>query len=98
MEVLDPSFTVKNEEVYYSWYSLLESSEYQLCSTFPYLRSFSSTSNCEPFDKLNPNWVTGFFDGDGAFMINVDHSKTKLRLNPYISLQVHKRDTAILNR
>jgi hypothetical protein len=48
---------------------------------------------------LNPNWVTGFVDGEGAFMLNVSKClRTKLGYNfrGIFQITVHKDDKFIL--
>lgn len=50
--------------------------------------------------NINPYWVTGFIDGDGAFMLNVSKSSSKLgfSVRPVFDLAVHKSDIFILDK
>jgi hypothetical protein len=47
---------------------------------------------------VNPNWLTGFIDGEGCFYINTTKSKTKVgyAVNLTFSLDQHSRDSALI--
>jgi len=50
-------------------------------------------------NKLNPNWVTGFTDAEGCFMINITKRKTnKMRwqIRPCFQIKLHYRDKKLL--
>ncbi len=49
--------------------------------------------------QLNPNWITGFTDGEGCFMINVtkhEANKKGWQLSPYFQIKLHYRDKELL--
>jgi NADH:ubiquinone oxidoreductase subunit 6 (subunit J) len=59
-------------------------------------RSYSTDSR-----RLNPQWITGFVDGEGAFGIGIYRQKTFKTgwcIIPYFSLQLHKRDLDLMYR
>jgi len=50
-------------------------------------------------DNLNPNWVTGYIDGEGAFMLNIYSDKSKsigYTIRPIFQITVHESDLFIL--
>lgn len=50
-------------------------------------------------NKLNPNWITGFVDGEGCFMVNIiesKNSKIKWYILPGFEIKLHVRDTDLL--
>ena len=50
-------------------------------------------------NKLNPNWVTGFTDGEGCFMINVtkrETNKMKWQIRPCFQIKLYYRDKELL--
>ena len=49
-------------------------------------------------EKLNPNFVTGFTDAEGCFMLNVKHKNNlnKRYIMPIFSIQLHIRDKDLL--
>jgi LAGLIDADG endonuclease len=50
-------------------------------------------------NKLDPNWVTGFTDGEGCFRISIAKSKNrKIGWKIYLSFQIrlHIRDKDLL--
>ena len=52
-------------------------------------------------NKLNPNWVTGFTDAEGCFMINITKRKTKRmewQIRPCFQIKLHSRDNKLLIR
>jgi len=58
-----------------------------------------TTAPIVPKYKLSPFWVTGFCDGESSFSIRVtkDHSrKHNMKINPIFSVELHKKDLAIL--
>jgi hypothetical protein len=49
--------------------------------------------------KLNPNWVTGFTDAEGCFMINITKRKTNKmgwQIRPCFQIKLHYRDKKLL--
>jgi len=52
-------------------------------------------------DKLNPNWITGFVDGEGCFTVSISEDKrSKLgwQIRPTFKIQLHIRDKKLLER
>jgi len=50
-------------------------------------------------NKLNPNWVTGFTDAEGCFMINITKCETnrmKWQIRPCFQIKLHYRDKKLL--
>lgn len=50
-------------------------------------------------DLLNPHWVTGFFDGEGSFMVNIVKSPKYSKgwfIQLSFSIGLHKKDKAVL--
>jgi hypothetical protein len=49
--------------------------------------------------KLNPNWITGFVDGEGCFMINIVFRKdcNKWEVRPCFQIRLHRRDFELLS-
>ena len=50
-------------------------------------------------NKLDPNWVTGFTDAEGCFMINITKSKTNKmgwQIRPCFQIKLHYRDEKLL--
>ena len=52
----------------------------------------------ENYPQLDPMWITGFFDGEGCFYINISikSSNKKYYVSPHIYLGLHKKDITIL--
>ena len=49
--------------------------------------------------KLDPNWVTGFTDGEGTFYIGINHNSTMsigYQVLPEFRIVQHKRDIKLL--
>jgi len=49
--------------------------------------------------KLNPNWVTGFVDAEGCFMINITKRETNRmgwQIRPCFQIKLHHRDKELL--
>lgn len=49
--------------------------------------------------KLSAEWVTGFCDGESSFSIKIGEDLTrrqKIKINPSFSIELHKKDIAIL--
>lgn len=49
--------------------------------------------------KLNPNWVTGFVDTEGCFMINITKRETNRmgwQIRPCFQIKLHYRDKELL--
>lgn len=49
--------------------------------------------------KLSPEWVTGFCDGESSFSIKIGKDLTrkhKIKISPSFSIELHKKDIAIL--
>lgn len=63
-------------------------------------RSFSTSVHKSHNDQiLNPNWVTGFVDAEGCFMVNIrKNPKSKLgwTVQPIFQINLHKKDKTIL--
>jgi LAGLIDADG DNA endonuclease family protein len=50
-------------------------------------------------NKLNPNWVTGFTDGEGSFMILLEKNKkseNKWQVKPCFQIALHTKDKDLL--
>jgi hypothetical protein len=50
-------------------------------------------------NKLDPNWITGFTDAEGCFMINFTKSKTNRmgwQIRPCFQIKLHYRDKKLL--
>ena len=49
-------------------------------------------------ERLDPNWITGFVDGEGCFYVGINqHNKTKLwQLLPEFRIVQHQRDEQVL--
>lgn len=48
---------------------------------------------------LNPNWVTGFIDGEGSFIVSIIKSKDRAlgwRVSPIFALELHGKDIDLL--
>ena len=61
----------------------------------PHLLCLSSQGD----SKLDPNWVTGFVDGEGSFsVLIVQKNKLKVgwEVKPRFQLEVHKRDLGVI--
>lgn len=50
--------------------------------------------------SLNPNWVTGFVDGEGCFLINIFLRKAiqKWEIRPCFQIRLHSRDLDVLKQ
>ena len=51
--------------------------------------------------KLDPNWVTGFVDGEGCFTVSIvknKNFKVGWRVKPSFTIVLHERDQAVLKR
>ena len=49
--------------------------------------------------KLDPNWVTGFIDGEGSFTCSVvedERLKTGWEVKSYFQIKLHERDKPVL--
>lgn len=67
-------------------------------------RSFLSSKDT-PFNSrilaLNPNYITGFTDGEGCFFIGISSDskyKTGYRVKATFQIGVHKKDLALLEQ
>lgn len=52
-------------------------------------------------NKLNPNWITGFIDGEGCFTISItknDKYKTGWHIQPFFKIKLHKRDEPLIRK
>lgn len=49
------------------------------------------------FDKLDPNWVTGFVDAEGCFSVIIEISKTK-KVRVSFEINLHEIDLDILHK
>lgn len=50
-------------------------------------------------NKLDPNWITGFTDAEGCFMINIDKrevNKMGWQMHPCFQIKLHSRDKNLL--
>jgi hypothetical protein len=50
---------------------------------------------------LEPNWVTGFADGEASFHVSIykcDSYKTKWRVIPSFQIELHEKDLGLLNQ
>ena len=48
-------------------------------------------------DKLDPNWVTGFVDAEGCFLVMIEISKDlKKKVKISFEINLHKKDSEIL--
>lgn len=62
------------------------------------VRFVCSTPNMFPPSTLNPNWVTGFVDAEGSFIITVRGQKGPLgwRVSPIFTIHLHNKDLHLL--
>lgn len=69
---------------------------------FSIYRSYSTSVHKSYNNQiLNPNWVTGFIDAEGCFMVNVrknPKTKTGWTVQPIFQINLHKKDQIILER
>ena len=51
-------------------------------------------------ERLDPNWITGFVDGEGCFYVGINqHNKTKQwQLLPEFRIVQHQRDEQVLHK
>jgi hypothetical protein len=51
-------------------------------------------------ENLNPNWITGFVDGEGSFLINIFYRKgsEKWEIRPCFQIRLHLRDLDLLKQ
>ncbi|MBI2660560.1 LAGLIDADG family homing endonuclease [Candidatus Woesearchaeota archaeon] len=51
-------------------------------------------------ERLDPNWITGFVDGEGCFYVGINqHNRTKQwQLLPEFRIVQHQRDEQVLHR
>jgi len=51
-------------------------------------------------ERLDPNWITGFVDGEGCFYVGINqHNKTKQwQLLPEFRIVQHQRDEQVLQK
>lgn len=72
----------------------LSSRSYFASSRKVVIRSFSQEDS-----KLDPNWVTGFIDGDGCFHISIVEdikTKTSWRVRPHFQIGTHIKDIVLM--
>jgi hypothetical protein len=65
------------------------------------IKSFSNTENYKESININldPNWITGFTDAEGSFIISIFRSEThklKWRIFPVFSIQLSNKDIKLL--
>lgn len=71
-----------------------------LKSDFPDINPIpKSLVNLNP-EKIEPNWLVGFVDGEGCFMISIYKDKTKTGFTPKLTFQItqHSRDAELMDR
>ena len=81
--------------VYGCSFKLLTTRYYSGCIEKVVLRS-SSQGNC----KLDPNWVTGFVDGEGCFHLSIPHRKDRKPEwgpQPGFTIVLHEKDKPLLD-
>lgn len=62
------------------------------------MRYFSSQT---PANKLDPRFITGFFDGEASFMIQIVKSSTSSlgwKVVPILQIELHQRDEELLKQ
>ena len=77
-------------------FKLLTTRYYSGCIEKVVLRS-SSQGDC----KLDPNWVTGFVDGEGCFHVSIPQRKDRKPgwgVQPGFTIVLHKKDKPLLDR
>ena len=47
-------------------------------------------------EPLNPDWVSGFIEGDGSFFVSTESANNRIR--PGISIGLNVRDLALLKK
>ena len=50
--------------------------------------------------SLNPEWITGFTDGEGCFSVQITKSSSPnpgFTVKPYFSISLHKKDQEIID-
>ena len=68
-------------------------------SYFPSSRKVVIRSFSQEDSKLDPNWVTGFIDGDGCFHISIVEdikTKTSWRVRPHFQIGTHIKDIVLM--
>lgn len=66
--------------------------------TTNYRRSFSTQSENKT-EILNPNWISGFTDGEGTFMVSILKSKDRAigwKVTPIFAIKLSDKDTELL--
>ena len=64
-------------------------------------RRFYSTANYNNESSLHPNWISGFTDAEGSFMVSIYESKSRKhgwRVLPVFKISLHKRDKVVINK
>jgi LAGLIDADG endonuclease len=64
------------------------------------IRKFSMNNSINRFDKLDPNWITGFFDAEGCFTLIISKRSDNLKWRVTVSFEInlHIKDIEILNK
>jgi len=58
-------------------------------------------SNSNVSNRLNPNWITGFSDAEGTFVVSIYKSndyKCKYAVKPSFAIELHERDINLLHK
>ena len=64
-----------------------------------YQRRYYSSNNSPKYLPLNPEWITGFTDAEGSFIISIfkdDNYKFKWRISAYFSIHIQVKDALLL--
>lgn len=69
-------------------------------------RTFTSRNGAPSLNNeikipLNPNWITGFTDGEGTFIISIIKSKDRTldwKVTPIFAIEVHGKDMDLLKK
>ena len=67
------------------------------CAQPLYIKNYFTTLNL----PLNPNWITGFTDAEGSFIISITRSENRAirwRVTPIFSIELHGKDLHLLSK
>lgn len=71
---------------------------FMVCNNF---RRGLNTQSENKTENLNPNWITGFTDGEGSFMVSILRSKDRAigwRVTPIFAIKLSDKDLELLSK